>query len=271
MARNPSADPAAIQRRCDDSRPRSRARVGFVTPEPRSADAVSSGQAASSAANAPPACQQVGRRPQLDEPPAVDDRDEVGRSRQPRPVGDDDDGPRPGQAADRRVDADLDAPGPGGRSARRGRRPTRRAAGPGRSPAAGARRRSAGSRPRRSGVSRPAGRSSTTSPSAARVTAAWRSASLASGRARRRLSATVPWKRCGDWGTQATVDRQSAASSAARSVDPTRIVPSSGSRNRRSRPTIVDLPAPVGPTIATRAPAGIVRLSPAIAGRARPG
>ena len=105
-------------------------------------------------------------------------------------------------------------------------------------------------------VSSPPGRSAMISAAPDRRTASSSSRVVAAGRARRRLSAIVPWKRRGDCGTYPTAARQAPSSRSARSTPPTRIRPSSGSRNRSRRAASVDLPAPLGPTIVSRPPGG---------------
>ena len=65
-----------------------------------------------------------------------------------------------------------------------------------------------------------------------------------------RLSATVPWNRCGRCGTHATCARHDPRSMLASGISPTRIRPASGSTKRSSRFATVVLPAPVAPTSA---------------------
>ena len=79
--------------------------------------------------------------------------------------------------------------------------------------------------------------------------------SVASGRASRRLSATVPWNRCGAWGTQPTPARHAAGSIEASWRPPTVIRPVVGLDEPQQQPCQrSSCPAPVAPTIATRRP-----------------
>ena len=81
-----------------------------------------------------------------------------------------------------------------------------------------------------------------------------RSSRVASGRARRRFSATVAWKRNVSWATTAIWRRRSSTVIARTSMPPTETVPSSASKKRSRRETIVVLPAPDRPTRATVSP-----------------
>ncbi len=70
----------------------------------------------------------------------------------------------------------------------------------------------------------------------------------------RTASATLPGSSSGRCGTQASRRRQAAGLTVARSTPPTVARPASGSTKRSSSASSVDLPAPLGPTIATRSP-----------------
>ena len=117
------------------------------------------------------------------------------------------------------------------------------------------------------GVAYPSGRSVTNPWALAALAAATRSSSEASGRARRRFSATLPWNSDACCGTHATRVRQSAGSSSDSGSPPTVTLPRSGSTNRRRTFATVVLPAPVGPTSATVRPCGICERAP---GEGRP-
>ena len=125
--------------------------------------------------------------------------------------------------------------------------------------------------PSPSGVSKPRGRASMKRSAPASRAAARRSSSVASGRASRRLSATVPWKRYG------TLRDPGDVCPPGRDVDARRAacrrrgsVPASGSMNRRSRFATVVLPAPVAPTRARR-PGPAEREVEVVEGRRRRG
>ena len=77
----------------------------------------------------------------------------------------------------------------------------------------------------------------------------------------------VPWNSMMSWLTSAICDSSVSASSWFRSCPPTRTVPDCGTHSRSSRRTMVDLPAPLGPTTPTRSPAAMRKLRPWCAGR----
>src|SRR6185436_13929152 len=116
-------------------------------------------------------------------------------------------------------------------------------------------------------VAYPSGRFATNRWALAALAAATSSSCEASGRARRRFSATLPWNSDACCGTHATRVRQSAGSSSDSGWPPTVTHPRSGSTNRRRTFATVVLPAPVGPTTATVRPCGISSEHPARAVR----
>ena len=101
--------------------------------------------------------------------------------------------------------------------------------------------------------------------------AARSSSGLASGLPMRMLSSTVPWKSHVSWLTSAMRRRIWSRLSARRSRPPIATRPRSGSWNRSKSRAIVDLPAPLGPTIATRSPGRTAKLRSSWATRREPG
>ena len=91
--------------------------------------------------------------------------------------------------------------------------------------------------------------------------AATSSSSVASGRAYRRFSRIVSWKRCGSCITKPTASRSESSVRSRTSWPSTRTVPSTASAMRGTSIAVVVLPAPDGPTIATSSPGSIVRLT----------
>ena len=84
--------------------------------------------------------------------------------------------------------------------------------------------------------------------------AATRSASVASGRAYRRLAAIESWKRCTSWATTPMAAASPASVTSRTSCPSILMDPVVTSYRRRSNPARVDLPAPVCPTSAVIVP-----------------
>src|SRR6056297_3431689 len=110
----------------------------------------------------------------------------------------------------------------------------------------------------RTSVWMPSGNSSKRSSAPIASKAARMSSSPALDRATRTLSATVPPNRNPSWGTTTTRWRSDAIVASRRSTPPNEIVPSVGSYRRAISFASVDLPAPVGPTSASRSPSATV-------------
>ncbi len=147
-----------------------------------------------------------------------------------------------------------------GRSARNARASARRWRWPADSPAP--------SSPRR--VSVPCGSMDTNSSAPAARSADRTCASVAPGRASRTFSATVPAKRWGRCGTQATWSRQLSGESDERSAPSTSTRPLVGRSRPSSTFSRVDLPVPLAPVTATVSPARIANEVSASEGSARP-
>ncbi|KAG0730948.1 hypothetical protein G6F23_015792 [Rhizopus arrhizus] len=64
------------------------------------------------------------------------------------------------------------------------------------------------------------------------------------------------------WLTSAMCDSSVCVSSVFTSWPPTRMLPDWGTHSRSSRRTMVDLPAPLGPTMPTRSPAAMLNARP---------
>ena len=263
-ARNPSATPSAIERRCGA--------ISLREPGERAHGALppSSPPSRQEPAIRSVAAGQLGRTPALDDTPAIEHDHAIGDRDEPKAVRHDENGPAAREPADRIPDDALarrvevrcrlvedDQPGIGQECARDGdaltlataqahsvlpdrrlvaerqvgdegdpRRPPRRPPGP----------------PRHR---RPVGPGGC-------CRRPFHGKDAAAAAPTRRSPATIP-------------DRSRRAAR-----PPTRIRPASGSRNRRSRFATVVLPAPVVPTSATTSPNGIVRSRPATAGTVRP-
>ena len=96
--------------------------------------------------------------------------------------------------------------------------------------------------------------------------AARTSSSVAPGRPIRTFSSTVPWNRWPSWGPTTIRSRSEANDARRRSTPPYDTVPDPGSYIRAMSLASVDLPAPVGPTSATRSPRRTVSVTSASTG-----
>ena len=119
-------------------------------------------------------------------------------------------------------------------------------------------------------VSTPCGSLATMSSHWAALSAARTSSSVASGRAARTFSARVWRKSLFVWKTKATWSMSSCGSMSRTSTPPTRTEPESASQKRGISCAQVDFPPPEGPTSASVAPAGTVKLTWSTAGASAP-
>jgi hypothetical protein len=108
-------------------------------------------------------------------------------------------------------------------------------------------------------------------PSAWAISAAWTtSASLASGRPKRKFSSTVPSKSSEDWVTSANCARRLSSDPSRTSTPSMAIRPACGRANPSRSDVTVLFPAPLSPTRAIRSPLASRKERPASAGRAPP-
>ena len=201
-------------------------------------------------------------RAELGQLAVLDDRDAVGVVRGLEPVGDRDDG------AARRAPRRASARGGARRADRAARSPRRARACAGRRARAGRARPAAaaagvsGKPPAPTTVSSPSGSASTHSSASTAASAARSSSSVEPTRASRRLSASVPTKTCCSWVTSATSRRSVSSVRSTSRTPPTSTRPVRAGWIPASRRPSVDLPAPDGPTTATRSPGSRSRSSP---------